>query len=77
MPTHDLTQISARDWLEVRDRVALSVGKANPRMEQPTRVKIAEQLLGDEYIDVQAVVAAIRPAVEPEHATDNEDEGTD
>ncbi|HEY0249685.1 MAG TPA: hypothetical protein VGC45_15650 [Gryllotalpicola sp.] len=60
-----LANITASDWLDMRDRVAEIIGRSNARMENATRVKIAEALLRAGFIDIPKVLADIHPITDP------------
>lgn len=51
------TSVTAADWLEVRARVAQSLKTAGSEQREPTRERIAEQLILAGYIDVDFVKA--------------------
>lgn len=54
-------EITAAEWLDVRDAVADVVQKAARNTQRQTVVSAAEALLRKGYVDVAAVRAAIVP----------------
>lgn len=67
--SQDLDLITAAEWLRVRNAVASRIGSAATRMEQNTRVRIAEELLSVSFIDVPTVLAYVKPAPALEDTT--------
>lgn len=62
--TTTTSNITAAEWLNVRDAVASKVGTAVTRgTQQQTKLNIAEALLRDGFIDIEAVRMAIAPPV--------------
>lgn len=53
--------ISAAEWLDVRDSVAAEVKKTSS-MQLSSAIGVAERLLRAGYIDIDAAIAKIRPA---------------
>lgn len=55
MSTTSTTEITAAEWLAVRDHVAGVVKKAAPNTAATTTVNVAEQLLRLSLIDVEKI----------------------
>lgn len=53
-------EITAGQWLAVRERVAGKLATASPRSEKDTRVRMAEALIGAGYIDVDFITDEIQ-----------------
>lgn len=53
-------EITAGQWLAVRERVVGKLSTASPRSEKGTRVRMAEALIGAGYIDVDFIAAEIQ-----------------
>ncbi len=55
------TEISAADWLAVRERIALTLKENSPRAELSTRRSQAEALITAGFVDVEFVRDALKP----------------
>ena len=53
------TEISAADWLAVRQRVARTI-QQNSTVQEPARLRISEALITNGYIDIEYVRDEIR-----------------
>lgn len=64
--TTTTSDITAAEWLDVRDHVASRVAQAvSPQTKVETRINVAERLLRDGLIDIAAVLDKIRPKPKP------------
>lgn len=55
------TQISADRWLQIRDAVAEKLKENGSRQQEATRASLAEGLLREGWIDVDAVLESLEP----------------
>lgn len=53
------TEISATQWLQVRERVVNKLKESSPQSAKDTRVRMAEHLILAGYVDVEFIAAEI------------------
>ncbi len=53
------TEISAAEWLAVRERVVSKLKEASPQSAVDTRTRMAERLILAGYVDVESITGEI------------------
>jgi hypothetical protein len=63
MPTTDPSQITAKEWLAVREALVGHIKNSSSNLQRPGMLKIAEHLLEHELVNVEALLP---PVEEPD-----------